>query len=55
MSIKNCFKTNKNYVSKTDSFLHQFDLKNPQKSLSQQKEIDEYKRIFYRRDAKTKM
>ncbi len=54
MSMMNCFKANKNYVSEADDFLYQFDQKNSKKSQSQQKEIEEYKHLFYQRDTKTK-
>lgn len=38
------------YVSPIDTFLADFDKQNPQKSLSQQKEIAKYQRIFKLRD-----
>lgn len=40
----------KAYVSEHDLFLNQFDKKHPQPSLSQQKEIDKYKKIYALRD-----
>ena len=54
MSITDCFESNKKYISETDSFLYHFDQKNPQKSASQQKEIEAYANLFYRRDTKVK-
>lgn len=54
MSMMNRCKVNKNHVSKVDAFLYHFDQKNSKKSQSQQKEIDEYKHLFYQRDTKIK-
>ena len=47
------FKSNKKYLSETDHFLACFDQKNPQKSYSQQQEIEKYQNLFYNRDTKT--
>lgn len=38
------------FVSEIDQFLSKFDQKHPQKSLSQQKEMTKYRRIYYLRD-----
>lgn len=38
------------FVSEIDQFLSEFDHKHPQKSLSQQKEMTTYRRIYYLRD-----
>jgi hypothetical protein len=38
------------YVSDADKFLQNFDQQHPQKSKSQQKEIEKYRRIFNLRD-----
>ncbi len=40
----------KNFVSETDQFLQKFDETNPELSLSQQKEIAKYQRIYRLRD-----
>ena len=39
-----------NYVSETDQLLQEFDRANPQPSLSQQKEIAKYRKIYALRD-----
>lgn len=52
-TMLNRFRVNKKYISETDRFLAHFDQKNPNKSLSQQKEIEDYQRLFYKRDIKT--
>ncbi|BBB15470.1 uncharacterized protein RVIR1_09970 [Candidatus Rickettsiella viridis] len=51
-SIINGLKADKKYISETDSFLTQFDKKNPNKSLSQQKEIENYQALYQQRDTK---
>lgn len=43
-------KKDKNFVSRTDRFIMDFDQKHPKKSPSQQAEIKKYKRIFQLRD-----
>jgi hypothetical protein len=50
--LRKIFAKNKDmdYVSDVEKFMHQFDQKHPQQSLSQQKEIKKFKRIFYLRD-----
>ena len=44
-----------NYVSEIDQFLQEVDKQFPKPSLSQQKEIAKYKRIYYLRDHTTRM
>lgn len=51
-SIINGFKADKKHISETDMFLTQFDQKYPNKSQSQQKEIENYQTVFYQRDIK---
>lgn len=51
-SIINGLKADKKYISETDTFLTQFDQKNPNKSQSQQKEIENYQTVFHQRDTK---
>jgi len=51
-SIINGLKADKKYISETDSFLTQFDKKNPNKSASQQKEIENYQALYQQRDTK---
>lgn len=40
----------KDYVSPIEEFMQKFDEKNQKKSVSQQKEIMKFKKIFYLRD-----
>jgi hypothetical protein len=47
-------KIDKAFVSEYDLFLATFDKKNPEKSASQQKEIDKYRPIFEARDGEIK-
>ncbi|WP_218814534.1 CBU_0585 family protein [Rickettsiella endosymbiont of Dermanyssus gallinae] len=51
-SIINGLKADKKYISETDTFLTQFDKKNPSKSPSQQKEIENYQALYQQRDTK---
>lgn len=51
-SIINGLKADKKYISETDIFLTQFDKKNPNKSPSQQKEIENYQALYQQRDTK---
>lgn len=51
-SIINGLKADKKYISETDTFLAQFDKKHPNKSASQQKEIENYQTVFHQRDTK---
>lgn len=45
-------KQDKNFVSELDVFLHQFDQQHPEKSASQQAEIDKHQYIAKLRDNK---
>ena len=40
----------KYFVSEIDKFLQNFDQQHPEQSLSQHKEIEKYRRIYYLRD-----
>ena len=51
-SIVNGLMANKTYISEIDMFLTQFDQKHPNKSQSQQKEIENYQIVFRQRDIK---
>ncbi|MGE3920416.1 MAG: CBU_0585 family protein [Gammaproteobacteria bacterium] len=46
-------KISRNYISKIDKFLKEFDVTHPKKSASQNKEIKKYQRIFKLRDNPT--
>jgi hypothetical protein len=54
MSLIKYFKSEKNYISEPDRFLTRFDQQYPNKSTSQQKEIEEYQNLFNHRDMTTK-
>ena len=54
ISLIKCFKSDKKYVSEADNFLTRFDQQNPNKSQSQEKEIEEYQNLYYQRDIKAK-
>ncbi|MEN9917251.1 MAG: hypothetical protein RLY40_1183 [Pseudomonadota bacterium] len=45
--LENCF------VSNTDKFLADFDKRHPQKSASQEQEIQQYQALINKRDIKT--
>lgn len=47
-------KIDRNYVSEIGQFLQDFDKQHPEKSSSQQKEIDKHKAIFDKRDGVVK-
>jgi hypothetical protein len=40
----------RHYVSEIDNFLTQFDQEHPERSLSQQKEVAKFQRIYHLRD-----
>ncbi len=43
----------KNFVSDIDKFLVEFDKRHPQKSASQEQEIEQYRVLMAKRDIKT--
>lgn len=45
-------KRNKSFVSDIDLFLEKFDREHPQRSASQKREEDKYRKIFAMRDRK---
>ena len=47
---ENSFEIDKRYVSPIDKFLQQFDQDHPEKSASQQKEIEKHRIIAEKRD-----
>jgi hypothetical protein len=51
--IQGGLKADKKYISEADVFLTHFDQKHPNKSSSQQKEIENYQMVFQQRDIKT--
>jgi hypothetical protein len=52
-TIKNQLKPDRNFVSDIDQFLAAFDKRHPEKSASQQQEIEQYQALMTKRDTKT--
>lgn len=52
-TIKNKLKPDRNFVSDIDQFLTAFDKRHPEKSASQQQEIEQYQTLMTKRDTKT--
>lgn len=52
-SIKKKLNPDKNFVSDIDRFLADFDKRHPQKSASQEQEIEQYQTLMAKRDIKT--
>lgn len=52
-SLKKKLNPDKNFVSAIDRFLADFDKHHPQKSASQQQEIEQYQALMAKRDIKT--
>lgn len=52
-NINSGFNLNRNFVSKIDEFLANFDKRHPKKSASQQQEIEQYQELMAKRDIKT--
>jgi hypothetical protein len=51
-SIKNNFNPDRNFVSEIDKFLAAFDKRHPEKSASQEQEIEQYQALMAKRDTK---
>lgn len=51
--IKNTHKLDRNFVSEIDQFLAAVDKRHPVKSISQEKEIEQYQALMEKRDIKT--
>lgn len=52
-SIKKQLNPDKNFISDIDRFLGDFDKRHPQKSASQEQEIEQYQTLMVKRDIKT--
>lgn len=52
-TIKNKLKPDRNFVSDIDQFLAAFDKRHPEKSASQEQEIEQYQTLNTKRDIKT--
>ena len=52
-TIKNKLKPDRNFVSGIDQFLAAFDKRHPEKSASQEQEIEQYQALMEKRDVKT--
>ena len=52
-TIKNKLKPDRNFVSDIDQFLAAFDKRHPEKSASQEQEIEQYQALMEKRDVKT--
>ncbi|MFZ0219826.1 MAG: CBU_0585 family protein [Candidatus Aquirickettsiella sp.] len=52
-SIKKKINPDRNFVSAIDQFLAAFDQQHPEKSASQQQEIEQYQALMKKRDLKT--
>lgn len=52
-SLKKRLSPDKNFVSDIDKFLADFDKRHPQKSASQEQEIEQYCALMAKRDIKT--
>jgi hypothetical protein len=52
-AIKNKLKTDRNFISDIDQFLAAFDKRHPEKSASQEQEIESYQTLNTKRDIKT--
>lgn len=52
-SLKKRLSPDKNFVSDIDKFLADFDKRHPQKSASQEQEIEQYYALMAKRDIKT--
>lgn len=51
--IKKNLNSDRNFVSEIDRFLADFDKRHPEKSVSQEKEIEQYQVLMMKRDTKT--
>lgn len=51
-SIKKKLHPNRDFVSNIDKFLTDFDKRHPEKSTSQEKEIEQYQALMTKRDIK---
>ncbi|MEN9450910.1 MAG: hypothetical protein RJA83_1528 [Pseudomonadota bacterium] len=52
-TIKNKLNPDRNFVSDIDQFLAAFDKRHPEKSASQEQEIEQYQALMEKRDVKT--
>lgn len=52
-TIKNKLKPDRNFVSDIDQFLAAFNKRHPEKSASQEQEIEQYQTLMTKRDIKT--
>jgi hypothetical protein len=51
-SIKKRLNPDRNFVSDIDKFLAAFDKRHPEKSISQEQEIEQYQALMAKRDTK---